>query len=142
MSRSILAAVIFGLMLVTGSLFGQNAPEPTMSNELPDVTLPPELDRVLRDYERAWRAGDAAALASLFAEDGFALQNSSPPIRGRPAIQAAYESQGAVRCGYARSHLLTATRLATSSVRTVTAVRPATLESSPLPCVARPANRG
>ena len=31
------------------------APEP-----LPSVTLAPELDRVLRDYERAWRASDAA----------------------------------------------------------------------------------
>jgi ketosteroid isomerase-like protein len=31
------------------------------------------------------------ALASLFAEDGFVLQSNRPPIRGRPAIQAAYE---------------------------------------------------
>lgn len=94
MSRWILAAVFLGLMLVTGSLFGQNVPAPTKSKELPDVTLPPELDRVLRDYERAWRAGDAAALASLFAEDGFALQNNNRPIRGRAAIQAAYEGKG------------------------------------------------
>src|SRR3546814_2762536 len=62
--------------------------------EIPDVTLPPELDRVLRDYERAWRAGDAAALASLFTEDGFILQSNRPPIRGRSAIQATYEDQG------------------------------------------------
>lgn len=93
MNRPIPAALVLGLMLVTGSLAGQNVPEPTRSKALPDVTLPPELDRVLRDYERAWRAGDAVALASLFVEDGFALQNNSPPIRGRPDIQAAYESQ-------------------------------------------------
>ena len=94
MSRLIFSAVVLGLMLTTGSLFGQSAPEPIKSNELPSVVLPPALDRVLRDYERAWRASDAAALASLFAEDGFALQNRTPPIRGRPAIQAAYENQG------------------------------------------------
>ena len=57
---------------------------------LPSVTLPPELDRVLRDYERGWRAGDAAALAALFAEDGFVLQGGRPPVRGRAAIRSAY----------------------------------------------------
>jgi hypothetical protein len=30
---------------------------------LPSITLPPELDRVLRGYERTWRAHDAAAEA-------------------------------------------------------------------------------
>jgi hypothetical protein len=40
---------------------------------LPSVTLPPELDRVLRDYETAWTAKDAARLAKLFAEDGYVL---------------------------------------------------------------------
>lgn len=93
MSRSILAFVVLGLILATGPLLGQNAPEPAKSTELSSVALPPELDRVLRDYERAWRAGDAVALASLFAEDGFVLQSNRPAIRGRPAIQAAYEGQ-------------------------------------------------
>ncbi|MCD9031017.1 nuclear transport factor 2 family protein [Luteimonas sp. Y-2-2-4F] len=81
-------------MLVASPLLGQNVPGPATSTELPEVALPPELDRVLRDYERAWRAADASALASLFAEDGFVLQGNRPPIRGRPAIQAAYEGQG------------------------------------------------
>lgn len=61
--------------------------------ELPSVTLPPELDRVLRDYERGWRAGDAAVLAALFSEDGFVLQGGRPPVRGRAAIQQAYAGQ-------------------------------------------------
>lgn len=94
MSRLMLAVVVFALMLATGPLLGQNTPEPDSVKELPDVVLPPELDRVMRDYERAWRVGDAAALASLFAEDGFVLQSNRPPIRGRPAIQAAYDGQG------------------------------------------------
>lgn len=57
---------------------------------LPSIALPPELDRVLRDYERAWRDADAPALAALFTEDGFVLQGGRPPVRGRAAIQAAY----------------------------------------------------
>lgn len=94
MSRPTLAFAVLGLMLATGPLLGQNAHEPAKPTQLPSVALPPELDRALRDYERAWRAGDAAALASLFAEDGFVLQSNRPPARGRPAIQAAYEGQG------------------------------------------------
>jgi len=62
--------------------------------ELPSITLPPSLDRVLRDYEAAWRRGDAAALAALFADDGFVLQSGKAPARGRVAIQAAYTGQG------------------------------------------------
>jgi ketosteroid isomerase-like protein len=61
---------------------------------LPDVKLPPALDRVLRDYERAWRARDAAALAALFTDDGFVLSNGSPPVRGRAAIRARYAESG------------------------------------------------
>ncbi len=53
---------------------------------LPSVTLPPELDRVLRDYERFQSAGDAAGIASLFAEDGL-FPGQSGWIRGREAIR-------------------------------------------------------
>jgi ketosteroid isomerase-like protein len=49
---------------------------------------------VLRDYESAWRARDAAALAALFAEDGFVLTGGSPPVRGRAAIEKAYTGAG------------------------------------------------
>jgi ketosteroid isomerase-like protein len=56
------------------------------------------MDRVLRDYERLWAAGDAAGLAALFTEDGFAMQNGRPPVRGREAIQQAYaQAQGPLR---------------------------------------------
>ncbi len=46
---------------------------------LPDAALPAPLERVLRDYEQAWRTGDAKELAALFAEDGFILQSNRPP---------------------------------------------------------------
>jgi ketosteroid isomerase-like protein len=58
------------------------------------VALAPELARVLRDYETAWRARDAAALASLFAEDGFVLSSGSAPVRGRAAIEKHYAGAG------------------------------------------------
>jgi len=58
------------------------------------VTLPPPLARVLTDYERAWRGHDAAALADLFAEDGFVLSSGSPPVRGRAEILKHYASAG------------------------------------------------
>lgn len=94
MIRCILAVVAFALMLVTNSVPAQNVPVPAKPTELSSVALPPELDRVLRDYEHAWRRGDTTALASLFAEDGFLLQSHRAPIRGRSAIQAAYDGEG------------------------------------------------
>ena len=71
--------------------FGQ---QPAPAAPLPSVPLPPALDRVLRDYERAWRARDATALADLFTEDGFVLSNGRPPVRGRAAIRARYADSG------------------------------------------------
>lgn len=61
---------------------------------MPSVKLPPALDRVLRDYEKAWQARDAAALAALFTEDGFVLSNGKPAVRGRAAIEQAYSDGG------------------------------------------------
>lgn len=58
------------------------------------VTLPPELARVLRDYERAWRAGDGPALAALFTDDGFAVQSGREIARGRAAIARPLDGPG------------------------------------------------
>jgi ketosteroid isomerase-like protein len=60
----------------------------------PTVELPPELARVLTDYETAWAARDAKALAALFAEDGFVLPSGKPPVPGRAAIEQHYQGQG------------------------------------------------
>lgn len=59
------------------------------------VDLPPELARVLTEYEAAWKTGDEAALANLFTEDGFVLSSGRQLSRGRPAIQKLYTSNGA-----------------------------------------------
>lgn len=86
------AAMAFLLLtlLMTASAAGQTG---TPAAE-PSVTLPPELARVLTDYEAAWSKKDAAALAALFAEDGFVLPNGAPPARGRAAIQKFYTGHG------------------------------------------------
>ena len=60
----------------------------------PTVDLPPELARVLTDYENAWAARDAKALAGLFAEDGYVLPGGSPPVKGRAAIERYYQGHG------------------------------------------------
>lgn len=62
---------------------------------IPDeVTLPDELDRVLRDYEQGWRAGDSEALAALFTPEGFILRPGHQPVRGRTQIEEAYRGSG------------------------------------------------
>lgn len=68
-------------------------PAPAASAE-PSVVLPPELARVLTDYENGWKTGDAAALASLFAEDGYVLSAGRGPTKGRAAIQKLYTRSG------------------------------------------------
>lgn len=72
------------------SVMSQQAPQAADAT----VALPPELARVLTDYEADWTAGDAAALVRLFAEDGFVLPSGQPPVRGRAAIQKQYTHQG------------------------------------------------
>jgi len=94
MCHSRLAVILISGLLLAGPVVAQ---EPTASSpaaRLADVPLPAALNRVLRDYEQAWRIGDAKALAGLFAEDGFILQSNQPPVRGRAAIEAAYAGQG------------------------------------------------
>jgi ketosteroid isomerase-like protein len=62
---------------------------------VPSVSLPPELARVLTDYENAWSRRNPRALAQLFVEDGLVLSPGSPMIRGREAIERFYAGDGA-----------------------------------------------
>jgi ketosteroid isomerase-like protein len=88
----ILLALATGLLPVGNALAQQT--DSVATNAVPSVTLPPALDRVLRDYEQAWRDYDAEALAALFTEDGFGLRSGHLPVRGRDAIEAAYQDAG------------------------------------------------
>ena len=88
--------IVFGLL----SLLALTAPATAQSQEparAPSITLPPELDRVLRDYERLWKAGDENGLAELFTTDGF-VPGRGGWARGRAAIKERYlNSQGDLR---------------------------------------------
>ena len=89
MIRSVLA--VAASVVASAALSAQVQPA---ALEPPTVALPPELARVLTDYEAGWRAGDGSALARLFAEDGFVLSGGKPSIRGRAAIEEAYKGSG------------------------------------------------
>jgi len=86
MKHSLRLAAIAVLAIVPFAIDGSAQ----ASAPLPSVELPPALARVLTDYETAWAKRDAAALAALFAEDGFVLSVGVPPVRGRAAIQEHY----------------------------------------------------
>ena len=76
------------LALPTLQAQGTSAQQPAPA-AVPSVELPADLSRVLRDYERHWKAGDGPALAALFTDDGF-IQRGGPWIKGRAAISASY----------------------------------------------------
>jgi ketosteroid isomerase-like protein len=60
----------------------------------PSIELPPDVARVLRDYEKMWSAKNAAGLAQLFADDGYVLPNGGAPVKGRAAIERHYTGSG------------------------------------------------
>ena len=87
--------LIVGLAFLAVPLVEQHASaEPPEAAFHPSVALPAPLARVLTDYEAAWQKKNAAALASLFAEDGFVLSSGAPPVRGRVEIEKHYAGQG------------------------------------------------
>ena len=84
------ALVVLLVLSCAPSLAVGDDPAPPVAS----VRLPPELARVLTDYETAWHAGDGAALARLFDPDGFVLPNGGAPVRGRDAIRRHYKGPG------------------------------------------------
>jgi hypothetical protein len=92
---STMSARLFSLALllsVSAPLAAQTSTQaPATPAPLPSVTLPPALDRVLRDYEKHWASGNLAELSKIFSEDGFVMQNGKMPVRGRAAIQEVYK---------------------------------------------------
>ena len=96
-SRPLTLAAVLAL-IVAPPVAAQTPPAaPPAPPPLPSITLRPELDRVLRDYEKHWRAGDEQALAELFTEDGF-VPGRGGFVRGRDAIRSTYaQFQGDLR---------------------------------------------
>lgn len=90
--RTSLVALVFSLFML---VFPEaNNAQEIDSSPLPSMDLPAELDRVLRNYETAWAAGNPEALAKLFTEDGFVLSGGSQPIQGRVDIRKRYSNAG------------------------------------------------
>jgi len=85
-------AFILGLLL--SSLTVLSAQQASTAVESPSIALPPEINRVLRDYEKGWSDKDPQGLSQLFAQDGFALMSGTNGARGRPAIATIYASAG------------------------------------------------
>ena len=96
MRLCILFTILIGVVLVSPCAIGQDSlpATPTQDDRQATVKLPDELDQVLRDYEKAWRAQDAPALAKLFAQDGFVMPNGHTPVRGQEAIARYYQGHG------------------------------------------------
>ena len=85
-----IAVVVMAVVLVLFPAEGRGAePEPQ-----PSIPLPPELARVLTDYQSAWQAEDEKALAALFAENGYVLSSGMPPVKGRVRIEERYRGSG------------------------------------------------
>lgn len=84
-----IAVCLLPFALVFSAAVHAREPIPSVA-AAPSVTLPPALDRVLRNYEKAWIAGDVDALAALFVTEGYALPNGQPPAAGADAIRKAY----------------------------------------------------
>ncbi len=76
--------------MILGTLFALALNVPALAQTPGTVTLPPEVDRVLKDYEKAWLAKDTAALAKLFTADGMALPSGQMPAQGEESIRQAY----------------------------------------------------
>ncbi len=49
----------------------------------------PTLNKLAAELEAAFNAGDAAKVASMYAEDGVAMPPNEPMVKGRSAIEAA-----------------------------------------------------
>jgi ketosteroid isomerase-like protein len=88
--RTVTAIAILILLCVSGRVTGLPKSGPGEAS----ISLPAELQRVLTDYETAWRNKDAAGLSQLFTEDGFVLSPGEEMVRGRAAIMKIYAGWG------------------------------------------------
>jgi ketosteroid isomerase-like protein len=92
---AICGLVIIGIVATPAN--GQDRPDSIGVTPLPSVGLPPDLERVLRDYEQHWNAGNTAALVDLFTDDGF-VKRRGGWISGHAALREALAgTSGALR---------------------------------------------
>jgi uncharacterized protein (TIGR02246 family) len=92
--RRVVSTILLALLAVAALAAAGRTAQPPSVPPQPSVTLPPDLARVLTDYEAAWSSRDAAALARLFADDRVVVPNACPPVKGRAAVQQCYTGSG------------------------------------------------
>ena len=90
-SRAVPALFVAAVLAQPMVAFAQNEGSVALPSA---VSLPGDLEAVLRHYERAWANRDAVALADLFTADAFVLRPGHPPAHGRVAILEAYANSG------------------------------------------------
>ncbi len=76
--------------MLLGAVFALALNVPALAQTPPTISLPAEVDKVLKDYENAWIAKDTGALAKLFTADGMALPSSQMPAQAAESITNAY----------------------------------------------------
>ena len=92
--RRVAVTISLAPLLVAALAAAGQGQQPPPVPVQPTVALPPDLARVLTDYEAAWSSRDAAALARLFADNRVVVPNACPPVRGRTAVQQCYTGSG------------------------------------------------
>lgn len=83
---------------IVATISNYDAPPPEgMAWNAPMEGDPPEEDdafaQLVADYEAAWNAGDAAAVAALHTPDARVAYSDGPILEGRDAVQAALEER-------------------------------------------------
>lgn len=77
----LLRGCCLGVLLASFSVAAQTSP------------LPPPIAQVVQSFERAYDAGDAAAIGALLTDDAQWLPPAEPPVLGKAAIERRYAAQ-------------------------------------------------
>jgi uncharacterized protein (TIGR02246 family) len=76
MRRLLMVVSVAAALGVTGIVHGQGKTDPA-------------LNKLTAEFEAAFNAGDAARVASMYAEDAVVMPPNEPMVKGRSAIEAA-----------------------------------------------------
>jgi len=80
MRKLALAITVAAAVVFTGVVQGQSKTDPA-------------LNKLAADYQAAYNAGDAAKLASMYADDAIVMPPDEPMVKGRSAIEARLKSE-------------------------------------------------
>lgn len=87
----LLVPVVGGLWLACETPSADTRPEAATTVQ-DTAAISREFDAAYARFTEGYRTADAAMVANLYTEDAFYLQPDSDVLRGRPAVQATFES--------------------------------------------------